>query len=126
MIKFTGSLCNTTLTHICLYFYCWTLILLMKNVLFFTATGLETANPLLWEGRWDECLFAKIKDTLSEKECCNQLKLCSGPKAERMVLSCCCSSMMNMLSVNRGTSEMYSPAETQHITFTTLHNPFIL
>lgn len=36
----------------------------MKNVLFFTAAGMETAKPLLWEGRWDECSCAKIKDAL--------------------------------------------------------------
>lgn len=52
----------------------------MKNVLFFTATGMESANPLLWEGRWDECSSAKIIDTLIRKECRNQLKLCSGHK----------------------------------------------
>lgn len=54
----------------------------MKNVLVFTATGIQRANPLLWEGRWDECSSAKIKDTLIRKECRNQLKLCSGHKAE--------------------------------------------
>lgn len=50
MIKFPGSLCDTTLTQICLYFYYWTVMLLMENVPCFTDTGVESANPLLRGG----------------------------------------------------------------------------
>ncbi len=58
----------------------------MKNVLVFTGTGMEKANPLLWEERWAECSAAKIKDTLINQECCNQLKWCPGHK----VKGCAC------------------------------------
>lgn len=77
----------------------------MKNVLFFTATGIESANPLLWERRWDECSSAKIKDTLIRKECCNQLKLCSGHKA-RTALSCRCTRAINLLFLSRWSSDV--------------------
>lgn len=45
MIKFPGSRRDTTLTHICLYFYYWSVILLMENVRRFTDAGVESANP---------------------------------------------------------------------------------
>lgn len=71
MIKFTGRL-GEKHTHACararLYLPCWTIILLMKNVLVFTAAGVEGASTPPWEGRWAQRWSANITVAVTTRE----------------------------------------------------------